>query len=356
MRNARTVLAMAGAILLTVGVVRAVEQSGVVGRSSANGVAATVIVPHESWSCGLPQGIPSPESGTPVFDITMTLERVFDVGTTQYGRRTVAVAGGGQVTGGRLTASVAAGALDFSLTLANGVIELEQSLVLRTSDDKYIFARSAGTGADARDVRLVMDFEAPTVSDAAWLNTGTYVARRLIDAAGKTMTLRVYSVSAAVPPADGRGVVRITKPSGVPAQPWDYRRAAPDEKRGAQLITERVTLSPSQSVGPSKRGTRNIIPITGGELSGRLTGTVVPGGADYQNLSPPATIDAHYLWQTSDGEIVIVRNGGTFGSLVPTFEARVDGPYAWLNSGLFLSSNPQPSPGGVGLTFYESTR
>jgi len=139
-------------------------------------------------------------------------------------------------------------------------------------------------------------------------------------------------------------------------QPWDYRRAAPGEKQGAQLITERVTLSPSQSVGASKRGNRNVIPITGGELSGRITGKVLPGGADYQNLSNPATIDAHYLWQTTDGEFIVVRNGGTFGSLVPTFEVRVDSPYAWLNSGLYLSSNPGPSAGGVALTFYESMR
>ena len=142
----------------------------------------------------------------------------------------------------------------------------------------------------------------------------------------------------------------------MPPQPWDYRRAAPGEKQGPQLITERVTLSPSQSVGASKRGNRNIIPITGGELSGRITGKVLPGGADYQNLSNPATIDARYLWQTADGEIIIVRNGGAFGSLVPTFEVRTDSPYAWLNNGLYLSSNPGMSQGGVALTFYESAR
>jgi hypothetical protein len=170
------------------------------------------------------------------------------------------------------------------------------------------------------------------------------------------MTLRVYDVSGVKPSADSGRVVRITKPAGVPPQPWEYRKAGPAEKRGAQLITETVTLSPSQSVGPSKRGPRNIIPITGGELAGRITGKVLPGGADYQNLSPPATIDARYLWQTADGEVIVVRNGGAFGSLVPTFEARVDGPYAWLNTGMFLSSNPEMRPGGVGLTFYESAR
>ena len=51
-----------------------------------------------------------------------------------------------------------------------------------------------------------------------------------------------------------------------------------------------------------------------------------------------------------------MRNGGAFGSLVPTFEVRTDSPYAWLNNGLYLSSNPGMSQGGVALTFYEGAR
>jgi hypothetical protein len=285
----------------------------------------------------------------------MPLGRLADVGRTQYGRRRVAVLQGGTVTGAKLNATVMTGALDFELTLANGVIEIEQQFVLKTSDGRYVYVRSAGTGRDAKDVRVVVDFEAPSASDAAWLNAGTYVARRVLDAAAQTLSLRVYDVSSVKPGTKSR-TVRISKPAGVPSQPWDYRKADPSEKRGAQLITETVTLSPSQTVGPSKRGNRNIIPITGGEVAGRITGTVVAGGADYQNLSPPATIDAHYLWQTTDGEFIVVRNGGSFGSLVPTFEVRVDSKYAWLNSGMYLSSNPEMRPGGVGLTFYESTR
>jgi hypothetical protein len=325
-------------------------------NAAARQASTRVIVPHESWACGMPDGIPSPEAGTLVFTAEMPLERVADVGKTQYGHRQVAVAREGTVTGSKLSGTVMTGALDFELTLDNGVVEVELVMVLKTAEGKYAFTRSAGTGPDAKDVRVVMDFEAPNASDAAWLNTGTFVARRELNTAAKTMTVRVYDVSGSKLATTPANAIRINKPAGIPPQPWDYRRATPGEKQGAQLITERVTLSPSQSVGTSKRGNRNIIPITGGELSGRLTGKVLPGGADYQNLSNPATIDAHYLWQTNDGEVIVVRNGGTFGSLVPTFEVRVDSPYAWLNSGLYLSSNPGPSTGGVALTFYESTR
>jgi hypothetical protein len=122
------------------------------------------------------------------------------------------------------------------------------------------------------------------------------------------------------------------------------------------LIVETVALLPSQRVGPSKRGIRNIIPIRGGELSGRITGKVLPGGADYQNLSAPPAIDARYLWQAADGEIIIVRNTTSSGGLVPTFEARVDGPYAYLNTGKYLSSNPGMANGGVKITMYDSAQ
>jgi Protein of unknown function (DUF3237) len=116
----------------------------------------------------------------------MKLDRVADIGKTQYGYRRVAVGQEGAVSGPKLSASVMPGALDFELTLSNGTIEIEQILVLKTTDGKYIYARNAGTGADANDVRIVMDFEAPNASEYAWLNSGKYVARRVLDWAAKT--------------------------------------------------------------------------------------------------------------------------------------------------------------------------
>jgi Protein of unknown function (DUF3237) len=318
--------------------------------------SGAVLVPHESWTCGMPEGIPVPESGTLLFEAQMDLADVHDVGRTPYGDRQVAVVREGVLTGDRLSGSVTPGALDFELGLSNGVIEIEQILVLETRGGQYIYLRAAGTGRDADDVRIVFDFEAPNESEFAWLNSGRYVGRRILDRIAGTMTLRVYDTSEVTIAPDSGNAVRIEKPAGVPAQPWDYRRADPPEVRGDELIAESVTLSPSLTVGPSKRGSRNIIPITGGELTGRISGRVLMGGADYQNLSPPATIDARYLWQTDDGEVIIVRNAGAFGSLVPTFETRTDGPYAWLNTGTYLSSNPGMQPGGVGITMYESTR
>jgi hypothetical protein len=317
--------------------------------------AAKVFVPHASWDCGMKDGIPNPESGSLVFEAQMKLGLLEKVGKTPFGNRRAAVGIEGSITGPKLTGKVMTGSLDYELTLSNGVVEVEQIFVFQASDGKYIYSRCAGVGADAKDIRMVMDFEAPNGSSSEWLNAGKYVARRVLDESAKTLTVRVYDVSGVTIPTAASSLTRITKPNDAPPQPWNNRARGATEKNGKELIVETVGLSPSQRVGASKRGNRNIIPITGGDLSGRITGKVLPGGADYQNLSGPPAIDARYLWQASDGEIIIVRNTTSTGGLVPIFEARVDGPYAYLNSGLYLSSNPGMANGGVKITMYDST-
>jgi hypothetical protein len=145
--------------------------------------------------------------------------------------------------------------------------------------------------------------------------------------------------------------VTVTDPAGVPNQSWECVTGT--GSRGAVVFSESVTLGASLSVGASKRGTRNVIPITGGTVSGRIAGTIVPGGADYQLIGSTARLDARYLLRSNDGEYIVVRNCGAFGQLVPVFEARTAGPYHFLNTGRFLSSDPQFQAGGVGIVFYE---
>lgn len=309
-------------------------------------------IPDAAWDCGMPRGIPDPASGKLAFEVEIPLDRLAVIGRTPYGNRRVAVGKEGSVKGAALTATVMPGALDYELQLANGTIEIEQILVLHAEDGSYLYIRNAGVGPDARDVRVVVDVEAPNGGKHAALNTGTYVARRELNATTMKLTLRVYDIAGVA--VNAANALRITKPAGVTAQPWDARKKGAAEQQGETLIRENVTLGAGEAVGASKRGNRNIIPITGGEISGRITGKVLMGGADYQNLTPPAVIDARYLWQAADGEIILVRNAGPFGALVPTFEARLDGPHAYLNKGLYLSSNPGMGQGGVGLTFYES--
>jgi hypothetical protein len=48
---------------------------------------SAVLIPHESWTCGMADSIPSPESGTLIFEAEMKFERILDVGRTPYGKR-----------------------------------------------------------------------------------------------------------------------------------------------------------------------------------------------------------------------------------------------------------------------------
>ncbi len=268
---------MAGAVVL----------AGPASQLARGQGTAKVLVPHASWDCGMKDGIPNPESGVLVFEVQIRLDLLARVGKTPYGDRRVAVGREGSLSGPKLAGKVMTGALDYELTLSSGAVEVEDLLVFQTDDGKYIYSRSAGVGAGAKDIRIAMDFEAPNGSASEWLNTGKYVARRILDEPAKTFTLRVYDVSNVAIKTDAVNVIRIAKPDGVPPQPWNYRQKDAAEKPGKELIVESVGLSPSQRVGASKRGNRNIIPITGGDLSGRITGKVLAGGADYQNLSGP---------------------------------------------------------------------
>ncbi len=350
--SAISMLVAAGAAMICL----ALPLAGITQDKTEYTGAEKILVPHKSWPCGMAEGIPVPEKGTPVFTANLKLDQVYDVGPTPYGQRNVYVIQGGTITGEKIHGSVMPGGLDFQLSFSNGGMEIEQIFVLRTEDGKYIYMRSPGTAVDRSDVRMAPVFEAPNASSYSWLNTGKYAGRRVVDLAAGTMKISVFDVSGVAVSPDSSNSVRVTKPADVRDQPWDYRKASAEEKQGDQLISENVTLGASQSVGDTGKTNRNIIPITGGTLTGRITGKVLAAGADYQNLANPPTIDARYLWQTDEGEVIIVRNGGSFGLLAPTFEVRVDSKYSYLDKGLYLSSNPGMGKGGVALTFYESSR
>ena len=293
-------------------------------------------------------GIPSPTAGTLVFSVSLTVSATHDVGTTQYGKRRQLDVSGGTITGDKLKGTVLAGGLDYELTLSNGAMELEEVLVYKTSDNTSIFVRNCGVAAAGDQVvRIVPDIEAPTSGSYAWLNTTKLVGTRT--ASGNKITLDVYDVSKATAATTK---VQLKDPSGVPNTTWDC--VGGSGTKGDSVFTENVTLGSSFSVSNAKRGSRNIIPISGGTTTGKVAGKILDGGADYQLAgSSGTTLDARYTLAPSDGSFIIVRNCGPINSLVPAFEAAVDGPYKFLNDGKFLSSAPGSGAGGVSITFYE---
>jgi hypothetical protein len=77
------------------------------------------------------------------------------------------------------------------------------------------------------------------------------------------------------------------------------------------IFEARVTVDPPQELGDVAKGSRRIVPISGGEFSGPdLRGEVLPGGADWQILRGDgvAELEARYTLRTDDGALIYVRN------------------------------------------------
>jgi hypothetical protein len=122
-----------------------------------------------------------------------------------------------------------------------------------------------------------------------------------------------------------------------------------------KLARIEITLEAPRELGDTPLGRRRIIGITGGRFSGeRLSGRVLPGGADWQviRFDGVADLDARYTLETNDGALIYVRNHGYrhaspqvmkqllagetvdpslyYMRTTPLFETG-DARYAWLN-------------------------
>ena len=114
-----------------------------------------------------------------------------------------------------------------------------------------------------------------------------------------------------------------------------------------------VKIGTMINVGESKRGTRRVIPITGGTFSGpKITGEVLPGGEDWQLVRPDGDteLNARYLLKTNDGILIRVENkalmhtpakgeeGGFYVRSVIDLEAPVGSAYDYLNHAIFIGT------------------
>ena len=128
------------------------------------------------------------------------------------------------------------------------------------------------------------------------------------------------------------------------------------------------------SLGEAPIGERRVVPILGGTVSGALSGSVVPGGADWQvhRADGITEIHARYTLETDDGALIYVVNQGirhapaevqarlnageavdpslVYFRTVPTFETAAP-TYAWLCRSLFLGTG-QRAPTGVLIRFW----
>jgi hypothetical protein len=142
------------------------------------------------------------------------------------------------------------------------------------------------------------------------------------------------------------------------------------------LLRAEITLAPVQELGDTPLGRRRIINITGGRFTGeRLSGRVLPGGADWQVIRSDgvADLDARYTLETADGALIYVRNRGYrhgpadvlqklakgeavdpslyYMRTTPSFETG-DARYAWLNRIICVATGAR-RPAAVELEVFE---
>lgn len=116
----------------------------------------------------------------------------------------------------------------------------------------------------------------------------------------------------------------------------------------------KVSIAETIVLGESKRGTRRVVPITGGTFEGsKIKGIVMPGGEDWQNVRPDGDTElyARYLLKTDDGVIIQVINQvlihieegqQPYVRSVIDLEAPNDSKYDYLNHAIFLGTLKVP--------------
>ena len=137
-----------------------------------------------------------------------------------------------------------------------------------------------------------------------------------------------------------------------------------------------VQVAQPLSVGRIASGERRIINITGGSFSGpRLSGKILPGGADWQVIRSDGVTDleARYTLQTDDGALIYVVNRGLrhgpeevmaqlsagepvdpslyYFRTTPLFETGSE-KYEWLN-GIVAVASGERQADNVVITVYE---
>ena len=129
------------------------------------------------------------------------------------------------------------------------------------------------------------------------------------------------------------------------------------------ITTIFVQCSAPLEVGQTLDGYLRVIPIVGGTFSGKISGEVVPGGADWslQKEDDIGHVHAKYTLRTDDGALIMIENEGyiqwkDFGraaKTTPRFACDVNGPYAWLNHGVYTGGlQPGETEGSIIITIY----
>jgi hypothetical protein len=144
------------------------------------------------------------------------------------------------------------------------------------------------------------------------------------------------------------------------------------------LYTSSIDIAAPLDLGEAPYGRRRVINITGGRFAGpRLSGRILPGGADWQIVRADGIVevDARYTLETNDGALIYISNWGLrhgppaviarlgagesvdpreyYFRTLPVFETGAP-QYAWLN-GIIAVAAGERRADAVIITAYEVT-
>ena len=148
---------------------------------------------------------------------------------------------------------------------------------------------------------------------------------------------------------------------------------------GLEFVTEIcVEVGQPITIGETGIGLRRVVPILGGTVAGpRLSGRVVPGGADFQILRADGAmeLEAKYVLEAAGGALIYVVNRGLrhgptdaveklmrgesvdpnliYFRAAPSFETAAP-EFQWMMRSLFVCSGTR-LPAQVLLRLYEIT-
>ncbi len=132
----------------------------------------------------------------------------------------------------------------------------------------------------------------------------------------------------------------------------------------AELIMKlHVQCQGDMDVKDDGSGYLKVIPIVGGTFEGKINGSIVPGGADWNTSRSNNTghVFAKYLLKTDDGEYIGIENEGKINNnenleikTSPRFQVDSNSKYSWLNTGVYVASlNPGQVEGQIEIIIYK---
>lgn len=115
----------------------------------------------------------------------------------------------------------------------------------------------------------------------------------------------------------------------------------------------------------TSQGKQITIPITGGDVTGRINGRIIPGGADRQIVDTDRKVTrlkAEYSMITDDSTLIKVTNegincfseGGYYFMTSPRFDCDPTSSCGWLNDRIFICRPVEFGNGWITLRVWEA--